>query len=81
MGRCKGHESFSRKRQQDSAAGDLMTNLEMRIFGKKCYVLSDVSTHAQSQILKYILYVELLLHEVVFLCREKVKKCIILLQV
>ena len=40
-----------------------MTNLEMRIFGKKCYVLSDVSTHAQPQILKYILYVELLLHE------------------
>lgn len=55
VGRSKGHESVSRKRQQDSAAADLMTNLEMRIFGKKCYVLSDVSTHAQSQILKYFL--------------------------
>lgn len=80
VGRYKGHESVSRKRQ-DSAAGDLMTNLEMRIFGRKCYVLSDASAHTQSQILKYILYVELVLHEVVFLCGEKVKKCIILHQV
>lgn len=81
VGRSKGHESVSRKRQQNSAAADLMTNLEMRIFGKKCYVLSDVSTHAQSQILKYIFYVELVLQEVVFLCGEKMKKCIVLLQV
>lgn len=81
VGRSKGHESVSRKRQQDPAAGDLMTNLEMRLFGKKCYVLSDVSTHAQSQILKYIFYVELVLQEVVFLCGEKMKKCIVLLQV
>lgn len=52
--RCKGHESVQEETTRLSSC-DFMNGFErhlMRIFGKKCYVLSDVSTHAQFQILK-----------------------------
>lgn len=52
-----------------SAAADLMTNLEMRIFGKNvmCWVMYLPMLNPK---FKYIFYFELVLQEVVFLVGE-----------